>query len=134
MNKELALKFKLMFENERKNLIYSQSILDENFNLKQDDLMDEVDLTASETENNMRMRLRNREVLYLKKLDEALRRISHGSFGECDSCGNDIEVRRLEARPTATLCVSCKEETEKREHLHIDGHRSKSLGARVRLA
>jgi len=134
MNKELVLKFKIMFENERKKLIYSQSILDDNFNLKQDDLMDEIDLTASELETNMRMRLRNREVLYLKKVDEALSRIAHGTFGECDLCGGDIELRRLEARPTANLCVGCKEESEKREHLHIDGHRPKSLGIRMRLA
>jgi DnaK suppressor protein len=82
----------------------------------------------------MRMRLRNREALFLRKIDEALRRIADGSFGECEECGDDIELKRLEARPTATMCVACKEEAERREHVHIDGHRPKSLGAKLRLA
>lgn len=133
-NKELVLKFKILFEKERKNLIYSNQLVNDEFHLNQDDLADEVDITSVELETSMRMRLRNREALYLKKLDEALRRISEGSFGECESCGEDIEVRRLEARPTATLCVSCKEEQERIELVHIDGHKHKSLGTRIRLA
>lgn len=82
----------------------------------------------------MRTRLRNREAIFLKKLDEALERISGGSFGLCEDCGDDIEIKRLEARPTATLCVTCKETQERHEHSHIDGHRPKSVGARLRLA
>jgi DnaK suppressor protein len=75
------------------------------------------------------MRLLNRETLYIKKLDEALRRIEEGTFGECDDCGEDIEIRRLEARPTATLCVSCKEEQERKEILTAVGREHKSLGS-----
>ncbi|HLD99111.1 MAG TPA: TraR/DksA family transcriptional regulator [Bdellovibrionota bacterium] len=134
MNKELTLKFKGLFEEQRRNLIYSGRVVNEDFNLNQDDLPDEADITSSELETSMRMRLRNREALFLKKIDEALRRISNGTFGECEQCGEDIDFRRLEARPTATLCVHCKEDQERREHVHIDGHKPKSLGTRVRLA
>ena len=77
----------------------------------------------------MRLRLRNRESLYVKKVDEALRRIESGEFGLCECCDGDIEIRRLEARPTATLCIACKEEEEKKEVLTADGRRHKSLGA-----
>ncbi len=134
MDHVIMSKFKSLFEQERNNLVYTKSVLNEDFNIQQDDLLDEVDLTSCELEQSMRMRLRNREALYLKKIDEALDRITRGTFGECDCCGEDIEIRRLEARPTATLCVSCKEDEEKREQHHIDGHKPKSVGSRLRLA
>jgi DnaK suppressor protein len=134
MNKEIIAQFKALFEEQRKNLTYSQKVVDENFTLQKEDMLDEVDLTSTEMENNMRMRLRNREALFAKKIDEALGRIEDGSFGECECCGEDIELKRLEARPTATQCVSCKEESERRENVHIDGHRFKSLGFKLRLA
>ena len=96
--------------------------------------MDEVDFTSFEIENQMRMRLRNRESLYLKKIEEALDRIQAGVFGLCDKCEEDIEMKRLEARPTTTLCVACKESEERSEKLHIDGHKHKSLGKTIRFA
>ncbi len=134
MNKETTAQFKALFEEQRRNLTYTQKVVDETFALAQDDMMDEVDLTSIEMENNMRMRLRNREALFAKKIDEAIGRITAGCFGECESCGEDIEMKRLEARPTATQCVSCKEESERSESVHIDGHRFKSLGFKLRLA
>lgn len=134
-NPILIEKFKSLFEEQKRNLVYTHSVVNEDFQLKQDDLLDEVDMTSSELETSMRMRLRNREALFLKKIDEALQRIAEGVFGECMGCGEDIDVKRLEARPTATHCVHCKEEQERVERLHIDGHRHKSLGsARLRLA
>jgi DnaK suppressor protein len=125
MNQEMILKFKGMFEEQRKQLMYSQEFINEEFFVQKDDLLDEQE---------MRMRLRNREALFLKKLDEALARINDGSFGTCGDCGDGIEFKRLEARPTATLCVHCKEEQERGEHMHIDGHQLKSLGKKLRLA
>jgi DnaK suppressor protein len=134
MKKEIVQKFKALFEEQRANLTFSQRIIDSAFVVPQEDMMDEADLTSSEMEASMRMRLRNREALFAKKIDEALARITQGCFGECEDCSEDIEIKRLEARPTATLCVACKEESERREHLHIDGHKSKSLGFKLRLA
>ena len=134
MKKEIVMKFKSLFEEQRSSLTINHKIIDQSFIVPQEDMMDETDLSSSEMEASMRMRLRNRETLFAKKIDEALERISLGTFGECEDCGDDIELKRLEARPTATLCVSCKEESERREHLHIDGHRFKSLGFKLRLA
>lgn len=134
MSPEDTMKFKVLFENQRNNLLYHGRLIHEDFHLQRDDLMDEVDATSSELETAMRLRLRNREALFLKKIEEALRRITEGRFGDCESCGDPIELRRLEARPTTDLCVSCKEEQERTEHAHIDGHRSKSLGIRLRFA
>jgi DnaK suppressor protein len=133
MKPEMIKKFKDLFEEQRKNLVYSNSVVNEDFVIQKDDMLDETDWTSMELETNMRMRLRNREALFLKKIDEALERIELGKFGDCESCEEEIEFKRLEARPTATLCVQCKEEQERAEQLHIDGHKHKSVG-KLRMA
>jgi DnaK suppressor protein len=133
MDRDTLNRFKALFESKRERLIYSGRVVNEDFQVKPEDLVDETDLTSSETETGMRMRLRNREALYLKKIDEALGRISSGTFGMCEDCTAPIGLRRLEVRPTATLCLECKEGQEQSERLHIDGHRFKSLGAKMKF-
>lgn len=128
MKKAVLNKFKKVFEQQKAQILYNDKVLRDDFNVNDDDKYDEVDQATTDAEQAMRMRLRNRELLYLKKIDQALKRIDEGSFGECDSCGEDIEIRRLEARPTATLCVGCKEEEERREVLTAAGRLHKSLG------
>ena len=63
----------------------------------------------------MELRNRDRERKLIKKIDEALGRIENGEYGYCDSCGVEIGLKRLEARPTATLCIDCKTLEELRE-------------------
>lgn len=133
MNRETLNRFKAVFESKRERLLYSGRIVNEEFQVKPEDMADETDLTSSETETGMRMRLRNREALYLRKIEDALMRIASGTFGMCEECSDQIGLRRLEVRPTATLCLECKEGQERAEQLHIDGHRSKSLGAKLKL-
>ncbi len=125
--------FKSLFEQERNKLL-SQGLKVDQFKLERDDMSDELDMSSIEMETEMRMRLRNREALFLKKINESLKRIESGSFGQCKSCDDEIELRRLQARPTTHLCVNCKEDEERRELLHIDGHKPKSLGKKLRLA
>jgi DnaK suppressor protein len=121
-------RFKKIFLEQRNGILYNDRIIREDFNASSDDRFDEVDQASTDMEQSMRMRLRSREMLYLKKVDEALKRIEEDSFGLCNECGEEIEVRRLEARPTATLCVGCKEEEERRESLSAFGREHKSLG------
>jgi DnaK suppressor protein len=121
-------RFKKIFLEQRNSILYNDRIIREDFNASVDDRFDEVDQASTDVEQSMRMRLRSREMLYLKKVDEALKRIEDGSFGLCEECGEEIEVRRLEARPTATLCVACKEEEERRENLSAAGREHKSMG------
>ena len=128
MNKEKLKKFKKLFEAQRKSALFNDRVVREDFSVCDDDRYDEIDQATTDIEQSMRMRLRNRESFYLKKVDEALERIEDGTFGECEACGEDIELRRLEARPTATLCVSCKEEQERKETFTAAGRESKSLG------
>jgi DnaK suppressor protein len=75
------------------------------------------DQASAETDMNFMLRLRGREQRLLKKIDEALDRIESGIFGICDDCGNEIDFKRLKARPVTTMCIECKtlqEEEEKR--------------------
>ena len=128
MKKEVLKRFKKLFESQKANVLYTDKVLRDDFVVNNDDRMDDVDQASSDVEQALRMRLRNREMLLIKKIDESLKRITEGTFGICSSCENDIELKRLEARPTATLCIACKEDEERRELLSADGRRHKSLG------
>ncbi len=76
---------------------------------------DPTDRASQESEFTLELRARDRERKLIKKIDEGLGRISRGEYGYCESCGGEIGVRRLEARPTATLCFECKTLDEIRE-------------------
>jgi DnaK suppressor protein len=129
MKPEIIQRFKNIFELQRDRISFNERIIREDFSVCEDDRSDEIDQATTDIEQSMRMRLLNRETLYIKKIKEALKRIEDGTFGECEECGEDIELKRLEARPTATLCVSCKEEQERKEVLTAAGRAHKSLGA-----
>ncbi|MFP4132514.1 RNA polymerase-binding protein DksA [Thiohalospira sp.] len=76
---------------------------------------DPNDRASQESEFTMELRTRDRERKLLKKIDEALTAIDEGEYGYCEACGVEIGIRRLEARPTATLCIDCKTLDEIRE-------------------
>ena len=75
------------------------------------------DQATAETDRNFMLRLRGREQRLLKKIDEAIDRIDSGTFGICDDCGNEIDVKRLEARPVTTKCIECKTLQEEEERM-----------------
>ena len=126
--------FKQFFEAERQRLIFAKPVFADSFQIHSADLADEADMLSSELDASMQMRLRSREALYLKKVNEALERLKDGTFGECEDCGDQIENKRLQARPTTTQCMDCKETAERSEKIHIGGHRHKSLGMKLKLA
>lgn len=76
---------------------------------------DPVDRAAQEEEFSLELRNRDRERKLIKKIDKTLQRIEDDDFGFCDSCGVEIGIRRLEARPTAELCIDCKTLAEIKE-------------------
>ncbi len=76
---------------------------------------DPNDRATQESEFTMELRTRDRERKLIKKIDEALNKIDTGEYGYCEQCGVEIGIRRLEARPTATLCIDCKSLEEIRE-------------------
>ena len=78
---------------------------------------DLIDSAANETDRNIELRARDRERKLINKIDEALRRIEEGTYGYCDETGEPIGVRRLDARPIATLSIEAQERHERRERL-----------------
>ena len=76
---------------------------------------DPNDRATQESEFSLELRTRDRERKLIKKIDDSLKEIEAGDYGYCESCGIDIGVRRLEARPTAVLCIDCKTLDEIRE-------------------
>ena len=76
---------------------------------------DPNDRASQESEFSLELRTRDRERKLIKKIDEILVKLENHEYGYCDSCGVEIGLRRLEARPTATLCIDCKTLDEIRE-------------------
>ena len=76
---------------------------------------DPVDRAAQEEEFSLELRTRDRERKLIKKIEKTLKRIDEDDFGYCDECGVEIGIRRLEARPTADLCIDCKTLAEIKE-------------------
>ncbi len=75
------------------------------------------DQATAEIDRNFMLRLKGREQKLLKKIDEAIERIEQGTFGICDRCGQEINIKRLEARPVTTMCIDCKTLQEEEEKL-----------------
>lgn len=76
---------------------------------------DPNDRASQEEEFRLELRTRDRERKLLKKIEEALQLLTDKEYGYCEVCGVEIGLRRLEARPTATLCIDCKTLDEIRE-------------------
>jgi|SRR5690606_30619722 len=76
---------------------------------------DPADRASQEEEFSLELRTRDRERKLIKKIDETLQLIEDDEYGWCDACGVEIGLRRLEARPTATLCYDCKTVAEHKE-------------------
>jgi len=69
---------------------------------------DPADRATQEEEFSLELRTRDRERKLIKKIDSTMERIDQDDYGFCDACGVEIGIQRLEARPTATLCIDCK--------------------------
>lgn len=127
LDQEKLMQFKTLFEEERQHLIASRSKVSNQLQVQPEDLLDRSDLTSCELEASLSIRLQNREAQYLEKIEQALNRIHSNTFGLCEDCESEIELRRLEARPTTTLCLLCKEEQERKELHYFDSFRERHL-------
>lgn len=78
-------------------------------------LADPNDRATQEEEFTLELRTRDRERMLIKKIEQALQQIINKDYGYCESCGVEIGIKRLEARPTAALCIDCKTLDEIRE-------------------
>lgn len=98
------------------------------FCLNKNELRDVLDEANINIQAGQELRFRNREIFYLKKINQALSRIDEKVYGICEDCDESISYERLMARPTAELCISCKEEREQAESQSVFHQKSKSLG------
>ncbi len=109
-------RFKSLLDEKRSQIVANaQSTLAEDMALDANDLPDEMDLASSEYLQSFTFRLRGREKIFLEKIDKALVKIADGEFGNCEECGEEISIKRLEARPETNLCIRCKEDQERAE-------------------
>ena len=81
---------------------------------------DIVDQASSYTEKNVELRAINRQIKLISKIDSALKRIQDGTYGFCEDTGEPIGLKRLIARPVATLCIAAQEKHEKEEKVYAD--------------
>ena len=115
-----TLRMKLLAEKQ------ALSCLDEEIQLSQPDGSDEVDHSISDYFNSHLLRFRNREAFYVKKIDKSLKQFELNEYGKCTSCDYWIKFERLLARPTAELCIVCKEESERDESANFSSLQSKA--------
>lgn len=76
---------------------------------------DPTDRASHESNRNFELRIRDREHKLIKKIKEAMERLDNGTYGVCETCGEDISIERLKARPVTTQCIACKTKAEKME-------------------
>jgi DnaK suppressor protein len=81
---------------------------------------DLADRASSETDRSIELRARDRQRKLISKIDAALARIEDGAYGYCEETGEPISLRRLEARPIATLSIDAQERHERKEKVHRD--------------
>ena len=81
---------------------------------------DIVDQASSYTEKNVEMRAINRQIKLITKIDQAVKKIQDGTYGYCVKTGEPIGIKRLIARPIATLCIGAQEKHEKKEKVYAD--------------
>ena len=81
---------------------------------------DIVDQASSYTEKNVEMRAINRQIKLITKIDQAIKKIKDGTYGYCEETGEPIGIKRLIARPIATLCIAAQEKHEKEEKVYAD--------------
>lgn len=115
MSDEQLKHFQVILENWKQQLMQE---VDRTVGHMKDDAAnfpDPADRASQEEEFTLELRTRDRERKLIKKINEALDKINSGEYGYCETCGVEIGIRRLEARPTATQCIDCKSLDEIRE-------------------
>jgi DnaK suppressor protein len=82
-----------------------------------DEFQDVLDVASSDTNQNLLLHIRERESRLISKIKKALQRIEDGTYGICETCGEEIPVNRLKARPVTTQCIQCKMREEALERV-----------------
>lgn len=124
---------RVILENQKRNLVFKDPFLCD-LGLLIENGSDEIDQANIDVVNGQNLRFRRRENFYEKKIDEALCRIKKNEYGLCKDCYRPIKFTRLKARPTADMCIICKEESERDEVKNFSSHVRKSCGKIINFA
>ena len=106
---------KILLEQRSQILAHARQMLTGEVHVDSDDLPDEIDTAVSEASLSFTGRMRERERGLLAKIERSLEKVERGGYGECESCGEEIGLERLRARPVADFCIACKDEHERLE-------------------
>lgn len=115
MDKEMLDHFKQKLENMSRELLDEAEKTIHEMTDNSDNYPDPTDRATAESDRNFELRIRDRERKLLSKIKAAIKRIEGNAYGICDDCGEDIDAKRLEARPVTTLCIECKTMQENEE-------------------
>lgn len=115
MSKEMRAHFTKILNKWKQDLMQEVDRTVDHMKEEAANFADPADRASQEEEFSLELRTRDRERKLIKKIDKTLQLIEDEEYGWCDSCGVEIGIRRLEARPTADLCIDCKTLAEIRE-------------------
>lgn len=117
MDKKQLNEFKELLQKQMNELLQEAGKTVSDMTEEKTNFPDPTDRASLESDRNFELRIRDRERKLIAKIREALDRIDDGSFGECESCEEEIGIERLKARPVTTLCIDCKTEQERQERI-----------------
>lgn len=115
MDKKTIEKFKKQLVAKREEIVNEAGRTLSDMTDQNQNVPDPNDRATIESGRSFELRIRDRERKLLSKIDEALERVAEGEFGICEDCGEEIGLKRLEARPVTTLCIDCKTIQETKE-------------------
>ena len=116
MEKKVLDNFQVLLEEKRADILKGVERTLTELEEQGGNIPDANDRASAESGRNFELRIRQREQKLLSKIDAALQRILDDEFGECESCGDTIGIKRLEARPVTTQCIDCKTKEETYEN------------------
>jgi len=118
MNKKKIIFFRKMLEGQKYDLLKEAERTIANMINVKENFPDPTDRAVLEANRNFLLRIRDRERKLLSKIHDSLQRTENGTYGICESCGEEINEERLIARPVTTLCFDCKNQQEATEKDH----------------
>lgn len=107
--------FKQLLQQRLKELLSNADETVSGMTEQKENFPDPTDRATLESDRNFMLRIRDREYKLINKVKNALERIENSTFGICETCGEDISIERLKARPVTTQCIDCKTKEEKFE-------------------
>jgi DnaK suppressor protein len=108
MDKEVAERFRAQLKKKQEEILNEVGKTLSEMNDQTTNIPDPNDRATVESGRSFELRIRDRERKLLSKIEDAINRIDEGEFGICEDCGEEIGLKRLEARPVTTFCIDCK--------------------------